>query len=93
MNGNGQWLTPGSLRGGYFKIGLLNGSTFEGPVRLEAGPDSNQIHIGSYGPTELLDAVDISGFESGDLVFSHSRFHDTWPSRTLVSAHPGCGYF
>lgn len=88
MNGSGQRQRPGSIRGGFFKIGSLNGSSFEGPVRLESGLDSNQIHIGSFGQTEFQDAVDVSNFKSGDLIFYKSKFRGAGLSRTFVSSHP-----
>lgn len=65
----------------------MEGSRFEDPVRLESGLDSNHIHIGSFGQTEILDAVDISNFKSGDLIFYNSKFRGADLNRTLVSSH------
>lgn len=54
---------------------------------MESGLDSNHIHIGSFGQTEILDAVDISNFKSGDLIFYNSKFRGADLNRTLVSSH------
>lgn len=88
LAGAGERQVAGNPQGAFFKLAMVNGNRFEGPVRIESGADSNHVHIGASGGAEFLDRVDISEFKSGDLIFSHSRFNDTWPSRTLVSAQP-----
>lgn len=90
LSGTGQHLIAGSNRGAFFKVGMVNGNRFEGPVRIETGTvHSGDIHIGSYGSTEFLDGVDISNFKSGGwLTFFNSNFRGADLGRTMNNSSP-----
>ena len=90
LSGSGQHQIVGSNRGALFKVAMVNGNRFEGPVRIETSTaHSGDIQIGNYGSAEILASVDIANFKSGNLTFFNSKFRGKNLSRNLTTTSPG----
>lgn len=90
LSGTGQHQMAGSNRGAFFKVGMVSGNRFEGPVRIESGAThSGDVLIGNFGSAEFQGAVEISNFRSGNLTFYNSKFRGPNLSRTMTSTAPG----
>lgn len=94
LSGTGQHQIAGSNRGALFKVGMVNGNRFEGPVRIESGTThSGDVMVGNFGSAEFLSSVELANFKSGNLIFYNSKFRGADLGRTMMSAGSGVGLF